>query len=71
MDDLGGFGRRSVVMMVGEEDTVIAEQASSEFVPADEKHELEGRIGGGGIGEVLLVDDRDLRRHAFRRTGIR
>ena len=33
-----------------------------EFAPADEKYVVEGRIGAGGMGEVLLVEDRDLRR---------
>ncbi|MHC4469456.1 MAG: SUMF1/EgtB/PvdO family nonheme iron enzyme [Planctomycetota bacterium] len=62
MEDLGGFGRRSVALMVGEEDVASATAETGEFVPAAEKYEIEGRIGGGGMGEVLLVADKDLRR---------
>jgi serine/threonine-protein kinase len=63
MDDFRGFGRRSVVVEIGDErDSVTAGDADGEFRPAEEKYEIEGRIGGGGMGEVLLVADRDLRR---------
>jgi len=63
MDDLGDFGRRSVVLMVGEGETAPAVVAGPpEFTPAAEKYEIEGKIGGGGMGEVLLVADRDLNR---------
>ena len=51
MEDLGGFGRRSVVLMVDDEDAAPATEAV-EFVPAKEKYEIEGRIGGGGMGSV-------------------
>jgi serine/threonine-protein kinase len=58
-----GFGRRSVVIMVGEGGELVPVRAEgSEFVPAEEKYEVEGRIGRGGMGDVLLVADRDLRR---------
>jgi len=56
MDDLGNFGRRSVVLMVGEGEVASAVAAGPpEFTPAVEKYEIEGKIGGGGMGEVLLV----------------
>jgi serine/threonine-protein kinase len=58
-----GFGRRSVVIMVGEGGELVPRRSEGdEFVPADEKYEVEGRIGRGGMGDVLLVADRDLRR---------
>ena len=61
MSDPGDFGRRSVVAIVGEG---AGERASPDaaFEPAAEKYAIEGRIGAGGMGEVLLVADRDLRR---------
>jgi len=64
MDDLQGFGRQSVVLRVGEEPAapVPTKPGTGEFTPAAEKYEIEGRIGGGGMGEVLLVADKDLRR---------
>ena len=58
MDDLGGFGRRSVELTAGEAEV----GDSGEFVPAEEKYDVEGTIGSGGMGEVLLVADRDLKR---------
>jgi formylglycine-generating enzyme required for sulfatase activity len=59
MSDPGSFGRRSVVAFVGEEAPTPSGEA---FTPAEEKYDVEGRIGAGGMGEVLLVSDRDLRR---------
>ena len=59
------FGRESVVAKLGE-NTLTSAGASPgpgrEFVPAEEKYEIEAVIGAGGMGEVLLVQDRDLRR---------
>ena len=48
--------------MVGEANAATATAERGEFTPAEEKYEIEGRIGGGGMGEVLLVGDKDLRR---------
>jgi serine/threonine-protein kinase len=63
MGDLHGFGRRSVVFSVGEEPgPATATAETGEFTPAAEKYEIEGSIGGGGMGEVMLVSDRDLMR---------
>jgi len=62
MDDLHGFGRRSVVLRISDEPTATATAEPGEFTPAEEKYEIEGRISGGGMGEVLLVADKDLRR---------
>ncbi len=41
-----------------------AAAAAGPFTPADEKYDVAGSIGHGGMGEVLLVEDRDLRRQA-------
>jgi serine/threonine-protein kinase len=57
MAEQGEFGRGSIVALVGEEAPV-----GASFTPASEKYDVEGRIGVGGMGEVLLVADRDLRR---------
>jgi serine/threonine-protein kinase len=60
MAEAGGFGRESVVTKI---------PAPSDPGPSGgpaaspaEKYTVEGRIGAGGMGEVLLVQDRDLRR---------
>jgi serine/threonine protein kinase/formylglycine-generating enzyme required for sulfatase activity len=62
MDDFHGFGRQSVVIAVGAAGPGAVVAEAEEFAPAAEKYEIEGRIGGGGMGEVLLVSDKDLRR---------
>ena len=66
MDESLRFGRESVVARLrGGTLTAAASPEGSgaePFVPAGEKYDLLARIGAGGIGEVLLVRDRDLRR---------
>ncbi len=77
MADMDGFGRRSVVGRVNqrgelvtrpaEEEPAAADGAESDgagaaFSPAAEKDEIEATIGEGGMGEVMLVVDRDLKR---------
>ncbi len=52
------FGRRSVVGEIGGDGAA----ATGGFAPAAEKYGVLGPIGQGGMGEVLLVQDRDLRR---------
>ncbi len=61
------FGRMSVVARVGGElDTRQGEAVpgggGAAFTPAAQKYETEASIGQGGMGEVLLVSDRDLMR---------
>ena len=65
------FGRRSVVVRIGPGESpggadALAAQGTGApgagFVTALEKYELIGAIGQGGMGEVVLVHDRDLRR---------
>jgi len=66
MDDV--FGRMSVVARVGEASEsptragADAEVQGDSFIPAAEKYEIEATIGQGGMGEVMLVRDRDLQR---------
>ncbi len=69
MDEHEEIGRRSVVMMLtaaGElapvEATAGDAGSGDEFTPSDEKYVREGMLGSGGMGEVLLVHDTDLRR---------
>lgn len=65
------FGRRSVSAWVdgGREietrpglDEQRAGSDAESFAPAAQKYEVEATIGQGGMGEVLLVQDRDLQR---------
>jgi len=65
------FGRRSIVARIATQDGVGPADAATqampgspggEFAPAEEKYALVGPIGAGGMGEVLLVQDRDLLR---------
>ncbi len=57
MADAAQFGRKSVLLQSpsGSSDGVT-------FAPAEEKYAIETLIGEGGMGEVLLVEDRDLQR---------
>ncbi len=41
------------------------------FVPAKEKYAVEGSIGRGGMGEILLVTDHDLRRQVAMKVMLR
>ncbi len=61
MADQSAFGRMSVVMRVGDGGGS-APAATETFTPAAEKYEITGSVGHGGMGEVLLVEDKDLRR---------
>lgn len=63
------FGRRSVVTRIAPGGGLAAPEpadgagpGSGEFAPAEEKYERLAPIGAGGMGEVILVHDRDLRR---------
>ncbi|MHC4924425.1 MAG: serine/threonine-protein kinase, partial [Planctomycetota bacterium] len=61
------FGRRSVITelqgrTVTSHGPPSAARKGASFTPADEKYSVEARIGEGGMGEVLLVSDKDLRR---------
>ncbi|MHC4548893.1 MAG: hypothetical protein ACYTEZ_08950 [Planctomycetota bacterium] len=49
------LGRRGVVEWAGTEKDEV-------FQPAAEKYAVEAPIGAGGMGEVFLVSDQDLRR---------
>jgi eukaryotic-like serine/threonine-protein kinase len=60
MDAGAHLGRESVL---GRVDAQVGRAgAERAFVPAAEKYVVEGTIGRGGMGDVLLVMDRDLRR---------
>ena len=52
------LGRRSIVEWAEK----APQEGASEFVPAQEKFAVETSIGRGGMGEVFLVTDQDLRR---------
>ncbi|MHC4955756.1 MAG: protein kinase domain-containing protein [Planctomycetota bacterium] len=52
------LGRRSIVEWAEES----PEPGATDFVPAQEKFAVEMPIGQGGMGEVFLVTDQDLRR---------
>ena len=52
------LGRRSIVEWAES----APEDAAAEFVPAQEKFSVETVIGRGGMGEVFLVTDNDLKR---------
>jgi serine/threonine-protein kinase len=71
MSRQGEFGRRSVVARIDARGGEVPPESAAEaapgtpgedFAPADEKYGLVGPIGQGGMGEVLLVQDHDLRR---------
>ncbi|MDH3590832.1 MAG: SUMF1/EgtB/PvdO family nonheme iron enzyme [Planctomycetota bacterium] len=51
------LGRKSIV-----EWAESAPDGGTDFTPAQEKYHVEAPIGSGGMGEVLLVTDQDLRR---------
>jgi hypothetical protein len=53
-----GFGRGSIVEWV----EGAPEDGGADFVPAQERFLVEMPIGAGGMGEVFLVTDQDLRR---------
>ena len=53
------LGRRSIVEWA---ETAPEEEAGAVFTPAEEKFVVETVIGQGGMGEVLLVTDQDLKR---------
>jgi eukaryotic-like serine/threonine-protein kinase len=65
------FGRRSVVARIAPGGRLEAPESAAEagagspaaeFALAEEKYEFVAEIGAGGMGEVMLVHDRDLRR---------
>ncbi len=58
-DDLG---RRSIVDWAARDMPTAAEQAPGSFEPARQKFRVEMPIGRGGMGEVYLVTDEDLKR---------
>ena len=53
------LGRRSIVEWA---EAAPEAEAAVEFAPAQEKFRVEAPIGKGGMGEVFLVSDQDLRR---------
>jgi eukaryotic-like serine/threonine-protein kinase len=67
-EDREEIGRRSVIMMLTAAGELAPVEPSAEapdtaeFAVAEDKYDVEGTIGAGGMGEVLLVHDRDLRR---------
>ena len=52
------LGRKSIVDWA----EAAPEDGSADFTPAEEKFVVEAPIGKGGMGEVFLVTDQDLRR---------
>ena len=52
------LGRRSIVEWAEE----APRQGASEFTPARDRFSVETSIGRGGMGEIFLVTDRDLKR---------
>jgi serine/threonine protein kinase len=66
MGEIGGFGRESVVTAIGGRTLTSHGPAGGtgpeEGTPKGEKYTVTASIGAGGMGEVLLVQDRDLRR---------
>ncbi|MHC4934548.1 MAG: serine/threonine-protein kinase [Planctomycetota bacterium] len=52
-------GRRSVIQWV---DSKTTEEEKRDFELAPDKYSIDAEIGKGGMGEVMLVTDRDLRR---------
>jgi len=59
MADGWDLGRLSVLALVNRGPGAAS---APEFQPAAEKYSIEGPIGRGGMGEILLVTDQDLRR---------
>lgn len=57
----GSLGRESIVAWA-EGAPAARDGAGAAFTPADEKFRVEGLIGRGGMGEVHLVTDEDLKR---------
>ncbi len=57
MADAARFGRKSVLLQ-----SPSGSAQGAAFEPAHEKYAIETLIGEGGMGEVLLVEDRDLQR---------
>ena len=53
------LGRRSIVEWA---EDAPEQEAAADFTPAQEKFVVESTIGRGGMGEVFLVTDQDLRR---------
>ncbi len=53
------LGRRSIVEWA---ESAPEQEAGADFTPAQEKYVVEMPIGQGGMGEVFLVSDQDLRR---------
>ena len=51
------LGRKSIVEWADE-----SPDGAADFMPAEEKFQVEMPIGAGGMGEVFLVTDKDLRR---------
>lgn len=59
------LGRKSIVDWAE-----AAPDGAADFTPAEEKYVVEAPIGKGGMGEVFLVTDQDLRRQvAIERYG--
>ena len=56
------LGRKSIVEWAEEAPET---EAGSDFTPAREKFLVEMPIGSGGMGEVFLVTDQDLRRQCL------
>ncbi len=56
--DAGGLWRQSVLTGVSRS----GGPAGAEFTPAKDRYGVETTIGRGGMGEILLVTDQDLRR---------
>ena len=52
------LGRKSIVDWA----EAAPEDGNADFTPAEEKFVVEAPIGKGGMGEVFLVTDQDLRR---------
>ncbi len=52
------LGRRSIAVWAES----APEEGADAFVPAEEKFSVETTIGRGGMGEVFLVNDHDLKR---------
>jgi serine/threonine-protein kinase len=62
MGDFGGFGRESVVTRLSGGETPEPTAPKERNGSPGEKYTVTASIGSGGMGEVLLVQDRDLRR---------